>query len=234
MLYGRLKIKNGEVIELQIHSKKIRFERQGKVIKYLRMGNDGVEFETSIIDGDIVLYPCTYAEQVKNSEYAYLRLQEPINLAANSGLRLYIKCSVDVGIYAIKNSKYGFIDLVKDGIKYAVYGPVDSGILARYFKVKPQFTLPHVGLGDMIYVINVRNYSGSWIKFSKLVIPLYAMRVYLWNDVAISEVIYVILRSTHTADVILANKVPHPKAVEIPTLPRQALKYITFSMKWGV
>jgi len=234
--YGELAIKLHKPVELQLHQRILRFEIVNKQdIRYSRVYLGKVEFETLILNGRVALYPCTMGDKIEHNEsYLYLRLIEPISFAPGSSVKLYIRCPVDVGVYGMRGSTYGLIDVIESPTKYAVYGPVDSGILARYFKVEPQTRLPSASLGDIIYILDVENGSDSWIKFSRAVIPLTSMRVYLWRNLAISEIIRVILRSPRTAEIVLANEPPYTDAYELPVLPRQALKYTTYSMKWGV
>ena len=234
--YGELVIEPHKSLELRVHEKILRFENiDSQSIRYSRIYLDKVEFETLILGKYVALYPCTITNKIGHNEsYLYLRLIEPISFAPGLSMRLYIKCPVDVGVYAVKDSTYGLVDIIESSVKYAVYGAIDSGILARYFKVVPQRELPLAGLGSMVYVLDIENNSDSWIKFSRVIIPLASMRVYLWKNIAISEVVCVILRSQRTADVVLANRSPYVDAYELPVLPKQALKYTTYSMKWGV
>lgn len=234
--YGVFDLSDGS-INTVVHGKEIFMERlTKKVIKYCRKDNGSVEFE-AIINGDgVAIYPYTVHEKEDElSTFIYLRFTKSLSLAPGASFKIYVKTPIDVGVYGTSKSKLGLIDLIKPkNLKYGVYGPLVGGVLARYYKVTPSSKPIRVKTGEILYPLRITNDSGIWINISKIIVPFHTTKVFIKGYEAFTEVIYVFIKSRLRATIELVNDPPKQGMTELPTLPKRALKSISYEMEWGV
>jgi len=101
------------------------------------------------------------------SDYLQLRFKTPLVIAPGDKIKLEITAPYDIEVRALKQKKWISMETIYiQKEKYTLYGPIESGILCRYFESE-------IGKKEDTAVLNLRieNQTKEWHEINKIVFP---------------------------------------------------------------
>jgi len=102
------------------------------------------------------------------SSYLYLKLKTPILIQPGNKIKFRITAPYDIEVRALKKGKWISIErIVTQNEKYALYGPIESGVLCRYFE-------SDIGEREntAILDLSIENQTKEWQEINKIVFPI--------------------------------------------------------------
>lgn len=135
-------------------------EDKGRYI-YKRNGIEKVVFGKKVI---FDLFPIVSSGI---SDYLQLRFKAPLVIAPSDKIKLEITAPYDIEVRALKQKKWISMETIHiQKEKYTLYGPIESGILCRYFESE-------IGKKEDTAVLNLRieNQTKEWQEIKKIVFP---------------------------------------------------------------
>ncbi|MET1160452.1 MAG: DUF432 domain-containing protein [Thermoprotei archaeon] len=155
--------------------------KQGQSIVYTRFKNDVIE-TSKILDQALkfelvplypVFTPFTF------TKYILLELTTPVIVSGNSHIEIYAVIPIDGGVYAYYNNGFSLIDAFPlNKVKYALYGPVEEGVVARYYKSAPYTDMRSPNLGEALTKIRIVNKISEGIEVSKILLDSRLLKLY--------------------------------------------------------
>jgi len=135
-------------------------EDNGRYI-YRRNGIEKVVFGKKII---FDLFPIVSSGI---SNYLQLKLRIPLVIAPSDKIKLEVTAPYDIEVRALKKKKWIPLETIYiQKEKYTLYGPVESGILCRYFESE-------IGKKEdtAILSLKIENQTKEWQEIKKIVFP---------------------------------------------------------------
>ncbi len=233
-LYGRL------VLEDHV----IHAGKDGKILFYERLVNGEVVVSKKIYGADKVIPVPLYPVNIPTlfTTYVLVVFKNSLDVAPGEGLTIYVPIPVDIAVYAVKNNSgkevFSVVDVFSvKKVKYGLYGPVDAGIVARYYKAEYYFKEKDPELGEAIAKVVVRNKTQEWVTVSRILLESNPLSLFYikgeWK--AYTQELNFVITSRKTGSIYYGkpfkdNVVP----ITDPPHLRQPVIHFKTDMIWGL
>ncbi|MCK4310724.1 MAG: DUF432 domain-containing protein [Methanomicrobia archaeon] len=157
------------------------------------------------------------------SNYLELKLKNPLVIASSSKIKLKITAPYDIEARALKRKEWISIETIRiQKEKYTLYGPVESGVLCRYFESE---------FGEKkdtaILNLKIENQTKEWQEIKKIVFPA---NFHLSYD---KKVYYPPLELTLNALGLTISKSEAVKGLKIERFIKDLGVQKKYTMVWG-
>jgi hypothetical protein len=183
----------------------------------------------------------------KMYSHLFIRIKNPILLSPNSKGVFRAKLLPDIALYTRSRDSYSLLDIIHSPTyKLALYGPPDTGLIARYYSVELDKYRGDIDIEkseagyEITAVFNIANQSDRWVTISKAMIPLQHLSIYMCaNSYPAIEVIKINIKWSMAigkaiAVVELDNTPPCTNYREIKPITVSYEKKTTFIMEEGL
>ncbi len=166
---------------LNIGDHRIELEsiENGRVYRRIYRGEVKAELLISGVE-KIVLTPI-YPVMVPKffTQYILLELKEPLVIAPGSHIVIYTFVPVDLAVYVYRSEMYRIVDAFSiNKIKYTLYGPIEQGVVARYWRTELLRQESYPGLGKALTRLVVVNKTREWARLSKILLDSSPLKLY--------------------------------------------------------
>lgn len=186
------------------------------------------------------LYPVNTPVFLTN--YVLLKFTSQIDISPGEEVLFYAKMPVEVAVYVFKESGnksvFNVIDVFSlSKVKYCLYGPVDKGVIARYYVSETYDKEIDPELGEAVVRVVVKNKTSEWVVLSKILLETNLLTLaYVrgtWN--AYTQEIIVYIDSPKTASIQYGNLFKE-NLEKTPDLPyfKQPVIHSKTTMMWGI
>lgn len=222
----------------------VRVEKDSRVVVYERATNGELVVSRTIYSASriipIPLYPVNIP--MLFTTYILVVFKKPLDLAPKESVTLYTTIPVDIAVYAVKNNEKNEAINVVDvfsvkKVKYGLYGPVDKGVVARYYVSDYYFKEVDPSLGEALVKISAKNKTQEWVSVTRILLESNPLKLYYvegeWK--AYTQELSYIVSSRKTASVYYGR--PFKKDVKPiidPPHLRQPVIHIKTNMIWGI
>jgi hypothetical protein len=199
--------------------KKFGIEINRKEEKYIYKRN---EIE-KIVFGEKIIFDLFPVISSGISNYLELKLKNPLVIAPNDKIKLKITAPYDIEARALKRKEWISIETIRiQKEKYTLYGPVESGVLCRYFESE-------IGERKDTAILNLKieNQTKEWQEIKKIVFPA---NLHLSYD---KKVYYPSLELTLNALGLTISKSEAVKGLKIERLIKDLGVHKKYTMVWG-
>ncbi len=199
--------------------KKFDIEINRKEEKYIYKRN-GIE---KVVFGEKIIFDLFPIISSGISNYLELKLKNPLVIASSSKIKLKITAPYDIEARALKRKEWISIETINiQKEKYTLYGPVESGVLCRYFESE---------FGEKkdkaILNLKIENQTKEWQEIKKIVFPA---NFHLSYD---KKVYYPPLELTLNALGLTISKSEAVKGLKIERLIKDLGVHKKYTMVWG-
>ena len=245
-MYGIYDATNDLSLEFPSNKVIVKYDDKSGIMEYRRIHkNEGKLIINKVISGGIRLhinptYPILLPICI--ARYILVVLENPVTLAPNEIIEGYITIPIDIASYVEEyDGATTLVDVFNEGkIKYTLYGPLEGGHLARYYKTRFHLHEPRVKpFIEALAKVAIINRSAYWITLSRILIDCKYLKLYYdppYN--AYTQYLEIIVTSRRYAKVIYSSPFK-PSVIEALKPPifrgfKPSLKLHGTLMKWGV
>ncbi len=217
----------------------ITVEKRQNVTRYVRKNEEVVE-KNIVGAKELVLvpmYPVFTPKQI--TSYVLILFEKPLYIAPNEQITIYTLMPVEIAIYAYSSTNnYTLIDVFSvERPKYTLYGPIDHGVIARYYRSRFWFTEREPNAGEALVKVIARNRSREWVSVNKILLDCNPLKLYYRKNTwhAYTQEIALNIVTASSAN-ITYNK-PFKEDVEPINDPpglKQPIVYMRSDMLWGI
>ncbi|ADM28169.1 Protein of unknown function DUF432 [Ignisphaera aggregans DSM 17230] len=139
-----------------------------------------------------------------NVDFLYISLPQPLSLIPKTQTLTTIDIPIDIGIYVNNNLIHKISPSI---IKYALYGPPNTGVLCRYIDSNIIANTPKDYLGIM-HISMINNHK-EVVNINKIIIPIKGLIVCLYNkQKPIYNLVHVDISNENYVEVYTDTKIP--------------------------
>lgn len=209
-----------------------------RYFRYLKNKNENIEKILASDTGKIIVNPVEPLNLPKEIT-SYLEIEfEPIVIEPNSYRKVYLKFSIEIGVFAATKKSIDVLDIFSlNNQKYSLYGPPDSGVICRWCKSDVFADIPKTELlKEGVIELNIQNTSHEWVEMRRIVFESYGMKIYYNDIVSMVAVVKIINRMVAETNFINRPiKDGMKKALELYTARRiPVVERKGFLMEWGL
>ncbi len=233
-MFGEYKL-SGELF-IEKHGLKISVKETTKgIFKYYRCFQNISTIKTVVSENPYLgIYPLPpIGLRPFTVEHVYLKLRSPITLSPNKKTEIYFKAPANIGVTVLENEKHIIIDnisLVKE--KYALYGPIESGVLCRFYVTDAYNKEPLITLSEAVVKAKVINESNNFIEISKLIIPVSGAKLFYSSEQVYYGLVEVIIEAENEIIIKHLNEPIVSNISQAPITIGQPKEYL--KMEWGI
>lgn len=155
-------------------------------------------------DNTIELKPLPPSGYSISIDFLYISLPRPLSLIPKTRILTTIEIPIDIGIYVNNNLIHR---ISSSTIKYALYGPPNTGILCRYIDSNVIANTPKDYLGIMN--ISIANNHKGVINVNKVIVPIKSLIVCLSNELKpIYNLVHIDISNENYAEVYADTNPP--------------------------
>ena len=168
--------------KIVVGSYKIECSLHEDYIHYSRAKESSVERSKIIKNAEklelLPIYPVFLPLAI--TKYVIVYFTEALNIPPSGNATIYIKIPVDISVYAYDaNDNFTVIDVFAvSSVKYALYGPIEEGIIARYYKSEVFLDPVDPKLGEALARIKIVNKTDSWVEIGKVLLDSQLLRLH--------------------------------------------------------
>ena len=181
-MFGVIDTSSKEVKKVILVSRVLEFKSNGKYVNYRRLKGGDTEYECFIrAPSEVFIEPVVPLFIPKNiTHYILIELENPISIPADSKIEGYTIIPVDIAVFSIKNDNYKMVDVFSESkVKYALYGPKDEGIIARYYKSRFHISLRKPkDYMEAPLPLDITNSYNNWVKLRYILLDGTMLHLY--------------------------------------------------------
>ncbi|MCE4616095.1 MAG: DUF432 domain-containing protein [Aeropyrum sp.] len=152
------------------------------MFRYSRLGLGGDE-ESAFVDAGIRLVPLPMYPVFKPgfvTRHIMVRLAEPVLLRPEGRRVIYLEMKVDVALYAVSGGAKSMFDVLQldDKPKLVLYGPPESGVVAREVRSPVYVSEPRPSLGKAVVKAVLSNVGGSHLRITRILLDAAPLRLF--------------------------------------------------------
>jgi len=239
-LYGKVR-QVDKTVRVKLVKRTLEFNNESENIVYRRLMDGDLEYECEIVSADHVsiepVAPVFVPKQL--TRYILVEFINNVLLPPEGVARGYTTIPVDIAVFSVKNSEYKVVDVFSENkVKYALYGPKDEGLIARYYRsrfthnpVEPAYFM------EALVPVEVVNSYSKWINLRQLLLDSYMLYFYYKHKgLAYTQGIRVNITSETTATIEYAKekKKGLPEAKKPIKMSILVHSYRKTEMIWGL
>lgn len=209
-MYGMVRQINNNV-RMKLVKRTLEFNNESGNIVYRRLVNEDLEYECEIVSADHVsIEPIAPVFVPKHlTRYILVEFINNVLLPPGGVTKGYTTIPVDIAVFSVKNDEYNVVDVFSENrVKYALYGPKDEGLIARYYKSRFIHNLvePAHFMEALVPVEIVNSYS-KWVNLKQILLDSYMLYFYYkYEGLAYTQGIRVNITSETTATIDYAKE----------------------------
>ena len=180
-MYGNIDITKARV-QLKLAERTLEFIKNADYVMYRRLKDDNLEYECMIKNPETLLIepaaPIFIPKQL--THYILIEFANDVMLPPEGELEGYTLMPVDIVVFSLKDDNYRGIDTFSEcKVKYALYGPKDEGIIARYYKSR-FFTNSKEpeAYKEALVPLEIVNTHNDWVKLKRILMDAVMLRLY--------------------------------------------------------
>ncbi|MGQ9559188.1 MAG: DUF432 domain-containing protein [Candidatus Oleimicrobiaceae bacterium] len=227
-------------VELAGDGVTIRVTRQEGSLHYVREGaGRTVEAVVAAAAPRLIVNPVEPVNQPQPICSTFmLRLTKTLLLEPKGSCKVFVTFPIEVGVFVAARREVEMVDVFSlVPSKFALYGPIGSGKVCRYWKSDlhhiPPVTNP---LRQGIVELDVRNTTSRWVTVGRAVFNAYGMKLFFNSDMVAMRAECKItgpdMAETHFLDEPLQEGMK--KSLEVYRLRRLSITASKFIMEHGI
>ena len=233
-MFGKYEVRNKLLIKkdmLEINISRIA----ENVFKYYRKyGDNRLSKKIVVKEVNLGIYPLPPLNQkyfISNT--IYLRLKSTVTLSPKEKATVYFKAPIDIGVVLYKDNVNTIIDRVTlTREKYAIYGPVENGLICRFYITDVYHEEPEITMGEAVVKVEIDNVSNYFIELSKIVIPVAGINIFYKGERAHYGLFRVNIESPDSISIRYVKEIEIPGFYRTPITVGQFKEHL--KMEWGV
>ncbi len=211
-MYGKIEQKC-KVTRIKLVKRVLEFNNEANSIVYRRLLNNALEYECEIVSSDAMFIepvaPIFVPKQI--TYYILIEFVNSILLPPEGLVKGYTTMPVDIAVFSMKDNEYRVVDIFSENnVKYALYGPKNEGLVARYYKTK--FThniMKPEPFKESVVPLEIINSHNKWVKLSQILLDSRLLRFYYKREgIAYTQNIKVNVTSESTAVIEYEKEFP--------------------------
>ena len=180
-MYGQIALQD-KIVRVKLVQRTLEFYVKSNDAVYRRVMDGNLEYECEVVSvGAIFIEPVAPVFTPKRlTHFILVEFTNNVVLSPESSTSGYTRIPVDIAVFAVKGEEYRVIDVFSENkVKYALYGPKNEGVIARYYKSR--FSHEVEGLEyfkEAIVPLEVINSHDKWVKFTQVLLDANMLNFY--------------------------------------------------------
>lgn len=115
------------------------------------------------------------------TRFVLVELETPVLLAPQEAVEVYIVMEADLGVYAVGgDGSWSLFDVVQisERPSLVLYGPPDSGVVARRMRSWVYRSEPEPGIGKVVALASLENSSREPVTVSRILVDCAPLKLY--------------------------------------------------------
>ena len=180
-MYGQVALRD-RIVRVKLVQRTLEFHVEGNSVIYRRVIDGNLEYECEVVSTEAMfIEPVAPIFTPKRlTHFILVEFTNNVVLPPESSTSGYTRIPVDIAVFAVKGEEYKVIDVFSENkVKYALYGPKNEGVIARYYKSR--FSHEVVGLEyfkEVIVPLEVVNSHDKWVKLTQVLLDANMLNFY--------------------------------------------------------
>lgn len=226
-------------LKLRIGDVEIRFERDGKLFRYVREGDGRVEKNVFSTSGRVIVNPVEPVNLPKRiTNFLLVKFSRSFIAEPKSSTEVFLTFPVEIAAFVAAKRSVGLVDvfsLVRP--KYTLYGNPRNGIICRFWESDVHFEIPEVEYyREGVMKLRITNSDDDWIEISNLVFDIYGMKIY-YDESLVCTTASANITSPKVAETMFIERAIRDgmkKSLELYTARRIGVPRNRYVMEWGL